>query len=96
MRAILVAALLLAAPLSAATPPAFVTVKVNGLVCDFCARSIEAMMKKRPDVSGVHVDLDKGEVHLKLKADAALDDPTLKKLITDSGYKVTGIERSGS
>ncbi len=47
-------------------------------------------------MEGVHVDLDKGEVHLKLKADAALDDPTLKKLITDSGYKVTGIERSGS
>ncbi len=70
-----------------------VTVKVNGLVCDFCARSIEATMKKRPDVSGVHVDLDKGEVHLRLKADAKLDDPTLTKLIVDSGYAVTGIER---
>lgn len=100
MRTFLIAALLAAAPL--ATLPAhaaaaqMVTVKVNGLVCDFCARSIEAMMKKRADVEGVHVDLDKGAVHLKLKPNATLDDPTLKKLITDSGYNVTGIERGGS
>jgi copper chaperone CopZ len=93
MRILIVAALLAAAPLSAAPNPEFVTVKVNGLVCDFCARSIEAMMKKRTDVAGVHVDLDKGEVHLRLKADATLDDPTLKKLMVDSGYGVTGIDR---
>ena len=105
MKAFLIAALLAAAPLAGvpllATPAhaaaaQMVTVKVNGLVCDFCARSIEAMMKKRADVEGVHVDLDKGEVHLKLKPGATLDDPTLKKLITDSGYQVTGIERAGS
>jgi copper chaperone CopZ len=84
----------LAAPAVATTGAQSVTVKVNGLVCDFCARSIEAMMKKRPDVSGVHVDLDKGEVHLALKPDAALDDPTLRKMITDAGYAVTGISRS--
>jgi hypothetical protein len=95
MRILVLAALLAAAPLAAAPTPELVTVKVNGLVCDFCARSIEVMMKTRPDVSGVHVDLDKGEVHLRLKADATLDDPTLKKLMVDSGYSVTGIERKG-
>jgi copper chaperone CopZ len=95
MRILILAALLAASPLAAAPTPELVTVKVSGLVCDFCARSIEAMMKKRSDVSGVHVDLDKGEVHLKLKADATLDDPTLKKLMVDSGYSVTGIERKG-
>lgn len=93
LKTLAIALALAATPLAAAPNPEFVTVKVNGLVCDFCARSIEAMMKKRPDVSGVHVDLDKGEVHLKLKADATLDDPTLKKLMVDSGYSVTGIER---
>lgn len=89
-----VATLTVAAPVMAAALPESVTVKVNGLVCDFCARSIEAMMKKRPDVSGVHVDLDKGEVHLALKANAGLDDPTLTKMITDAGYAVTGISRA--
>lgn len=96
MKKFLIAALLAVAPLSAAYAAQTVTVKVNGLVCDFCARSIESMMKKRADVEGVHVDLDKGEVHLKLKDGAKLDDPMLTKLITDSGYQVTGIDRSGT
>jgi copper chaperone CopZ len=93
MKILAIALLVAAAPLAAAPTPETVTVKVNGLVCDFCARSIEAVMKKRDDVANVHVDLDKGEVHLALKANASLDDPTLKKLLTDSGYSVTGIER---
>jgi copper chaperone CopZ len=98
MRTLLIAALLATAPVSAlaATPTStaqLVTVKVNGLVCDFCARSIEAMMRKRPDVDRVHVDLGKGEVHLGLKASSTLDDATLRKLVTDSGYAVTAIER---
>jgi copper chaperone CopZ len=94
MKKLVISILLACASVASASAPQMVTVKVNGLVCDFCARSIEAMMKKRTDVSGVHVDLDKGEVHLSLKADASLDDPTLKKLITDSGYTVTGISRA--
>jgi copper chaperone CopZ len=98
MRILILAALLAvavsaSAPAAAAPNPELVTVKVNGLVCDFCARSIEAMMKKRADVAGVHVDLDKGEVHLRMKANSSLDDPELKKLMIDSGYSVTGIER---
>ncbi len=87
-------AMLLASPLAAAPYAETVTVKVNGLVCDFCARSIEAMMKKRTDVAGVHVDLDKGEVHLAMKPGATLDDPALKKLIVESGYSVTAIART--
>lgn len=91
MKSIFIALLLAAAP--AFATPQSITVRVNGLVCDFCARSIESVMKKRPDVTRVHVDLDKGEIHLGTK-DGSLDDPTLRKLITDSGYAVTAIERS--
>ncbi len=93
MRILLIAALLAAAPAAASPTPQLVTVKVNGLVCDFCARSIEAMMRKRPDVDRVHIDLGRGEVHIGLKADATLDDSTLRKLVIDSGYAVTAIER---
>lgn len=104
--ALLVAGLL--APAALAAPPApaaqsaptaagqLVTVNVNGLVCDFCARSIEAMLKKRTDVAGVHVDLDKGEVHVRLRPGASLTDAQLEKLIVDSGYSVTGISRSAA
>lgn len=94
MRAILVAAALAALPVPLAAAPAqLVTVKVNGLVCDFCARSIEAMMKRRADVERVHVDLDRGEVHLTLRPGATLTDPQLARLITDSGYAVAAIIR---
>ena len=91
MRTLVLALSLLATPALAA--PERVTVKVNGLVCDFCARAIEANMKRRKDVSAVHVDLDRGEVHLTLKEDNALTDSVLTKLIIDSGYSVTGIAR---
>jgi copper chaperone CopZ len=89
---------LLPAPLAtAATPPAAtaqaVTVKVNGLVCDFCARSIEAMLKRRNDVSSVHVDLGNGEVHVGLRAGSTLGDAELRKLVRDSGFAVAAIER---
>lgn len=97
----LVAAATLAMPATAApaSPPAApaaerVTVNVNGLVCDFCARSIEAMLKKRADVAGVAVDLDRGEVLVRLRPGATLTDAELTKLIVDSGYSVTGIRRS--
>jgi copper chaperone CopZ len=89
----ILAAILLAAAAPALAAPQAITVKVNGLVCDFCARSIESMMKKRSDVTRVHVDLDKGEIHLATK-DESLDNATLKRLVIDSGYAVTAIERS--
>ncbi len=85
-----------AAPAAAATPnptAEAVTVRVNGLVCDFCARSIEAVLKRRRDVASVHVDLDRGEVHLGLRPGATLGDKELARLIRDSGYAVAAIER---
>lgn len=89
---------LLPAPVLAATPPAptaqMVTVRVHGLVCDFCARSIEAMLRRRPDVSSVAVDLGQGEVRIGLRAGSTLGDPELTKLVRDSGYAVAGIERA--
>ncbi|QMW23919.1 heavy-metal-associated domain-containing protein [Sandaracinobacteroides saxicola] len=94
-------ALLMVVPMAAAPTAAaeavagaqMVTLKVKGLVCDFCARSIEAMMKKRADVATVHVDLDKGEVHLRLKPGATLDDATARRLMLDAGFTVAAIER---
>lgn len=99
---VLVPCLFLAAPApareAAAAAPAApaaetVVVRVNGLVCDFCARSIEAMLKRRRDVAAVAVDLGRGEVRLALRPGATLGDAELSRLIRDSGYAVAGIER---
>ncbi len=70
-----------------------VTVHVYGLVCDFCAQAIEKVFMKRDDVEAIDVDLDNFEVTIDLKDGAEIDDETITKLITDSGYTVNEIVR---
>lgn len=85
--------LLLAFPAHAECDANTVNISVNGMVCDFCARSLEKLFNKREEVSGITVDLDKALVTVQLKDGKTLDDATLTKLITDSGYAVAGIAR---
>ena len=70
-----------------------INVKVDGLVCDFCARSLEKIFLKRDDVAGIKVDLAKGLVVVAMKPGLTIDDTTLTKLITDSGYNISAIGR---
>ena len=70
-----------------------INVKVNGLVCDFCARALEKIFGKRNDVAGIDVDLDNGLVRIAMKPGKTIDDTTLTQLITDSGYNVTSIDK---
>ena len=70
-----------------------INVKVDGLVCDFCARALEKVFGKRDDVEGIKVDLDNGNVVVAMKPGQTIDDDTLTQLITDSGYNVREIEK---
>ncbi len=70
-----------------------VNVKVSGLVCDFCARSLEKLFGKQTEVSSITVDLDKGQVLLHMKAGQSMEDAKISQLITDSGYNVTNIAK---
>ena len=70
-----------------------INIKASGLVCDFCARSLEKVFLKRGDVAGIKVDLGKGSVMVAMKPGLTIDDATLTKLITDSGYNVSAIHR---
>jgi copper chaperone CopZ len=82
-------------PAFAAAHPPDITLNVSGLVCDFCARAIEKVFMRQEGVTAVNVDLDNGRVTVNLKPGAAIDDKTLNKLMADSGYTVTGIQRAG-
>jgi copper chaperone CopZ len=73
-----------------------IDVKVNGLVCDFCARALEKVFSKQPAVAGIDVNLDKGHVSIALQDGGQMDDSTLGELITDSGYNVVDIQRGCS
>jgi copper chaperone CopZ len=87
--ALSLALILIAAPAFAAN----VNIKVNGLVCDFCAQSIKKTFGKQEAVNDVQVNLDDGLINVSLKDGQDMDDATITKLITDSGYTVTSIER---
>ncbi len=71
-----------------------VLVSVNGLVCDFCARALEKTFGKQDEVLSIGVNLDTKIVSVYFKEGQSLDDETITKLITDSGYNVEGIEHA--
>lgn len=71
-----------------------VVMNVDGMVCDFCTRSVEAEMRKEKDVTDVKIDLSAKTVTLLMKPDAKLDDASLLKKIDYAGYKTTNIARS--
>lgn len=75
---------------------ATLNVKVNGMVCDFCAQAVEKVFSKEPGVTGVHVDLDAGEIHVGLSAGAALSEERVRALVKKSGYAFISMELAGA
>ncbi|MFN4024256.1 MAG: heavy-metal-associated domain-containing protein [Hyphomonas sp.] len=73
-----------------------VTAHVNGLVCDFCAQSIQKLFGREAAVSNVHVDLGKGEVHIAMKPGQTMEDAAIEKLIRKSGYSLVKLEREAA
>jgi copper chaperone CopZ len=71
-----------------------IVVQVHGLVCDFCAQALQKTFRKRPEVQETKVDLTKKTVTIILRKGQNLDDDTIRKLVTNSGYTVVEILRS--
>ena len=63
-----------------------IQVKANGVVCDFCARALEKVFMKRPEVAGLSIDLTTKVVTIRLKKGQSLDDETIRELVRDAGY----------
>ncbi|MGB0375263.1 MAG: heavy-metal-associated domain-containing protein, partial [Opitutales bacterium] len=70
-----------------------IKIHVKGMVCDFCARSVEKTFSSTKVVESVNVDLDLGVIELKLKEGETLSDEKIKKLIKANGYALESIER---
>lgn len=70
-----------------------ITVQVNGMVCDFCARALEKTFSKQESVSGIDVDLTAKIITISLKDGASLDNEAIEKLVTNAGYNVAKISR---
>lgn len=67
---------------------------VNGLVCAFCAQGIQKTLKTFPATEAVYVSLENRIVAVQLKDGSDIDDATLRKAMTDSGYTVVAIRRT--
>ena len=100
MTALAASTLAFAAPIASAqtetaseASQTMLTAKVNGMVCDFCARAVTKVFGKEDAVENVHVDLDKGEIHVTLKAGSDLTDDTVASLVKNSGYDLVSINR---
>jgi len=70
-----------------------IDIGVNGMVCGFCAQGIEKKFHAEPSIDEVKVSLNDKIVKLELKDGQKIDDPTIKKILTDAGYSVQSIVR---
>ena len=68
-------------------------VKVDGMVCGFCASSIEKKMRAEKATADVFVSLENKIVAVAEKPGQKLDDARIKAQIADAGYEVKAIER---
>jgi copper chaperone CopZ len=83
-------ALLLSVTAAAGT----IEMKVNGLVCGFCAQGIEKTLRKKDATSDVLVSLEHSLVAIETKSGLDISDAELEKALTDAGYDVKSIERT--
>jgi copper chaperone CopZ len=86
------ACVLLIAPMIANA--ATIEMKVNGLVCAFCAQGIEKAFRKNPAVADVVVSLEDRLVAVQTKDGTDISDPELRATLTDAGYDIKSIERT--
>jgi periplasmic mercuric ion binding protein len=71
-----------------------IEMKVNGLVCAFCAQGIEKTFRKNPAVVDVMVSLEDRLVAVQTKDGAEISDQELRDTLTNAGYDVKNIERT--
>lgn len=76
------------------THAATIEMKVNGLVCGFCAQGIEKTLRKNPATADVFVSLENRLVAVATHDGADITDTELRKALTDAGYEVKAIERT--
>ena len=81
------ASLLLIAPVRAET-----VVEVKGMVCEFCAQTMNKVFLEQDGVSSIDVDLDAQTVTLHYEDGAkALEAASIQSLIEHAGYTFVGV-----
>ncbi len=74
-----------------------VKASIEGMHCDSCVHSIEAKLKKVPNVVGVSVKItdaehENGEAVVTMKDGAKVDAEAIKAAVADAGYEVKKLQ----
>ena len=69
-----------------------VVLLVDGLACPLCAYGLEKNLKKIDSVQAISIELEKGEVRVKLKEDAKIAEDHIRKAVVDAGFTLNQIE----
>lgn len=70
-----------------------IVVHVKGMVCDFCAQSINKVFLKEPGVAAVDINLTTKLVTIRLKPRQNISNEKINELIEWAGYEVKSIQR---
>jgi mercuric ion binding protein len=71
-----------------------IEMKVNGLVCGFCAQGIEKTLRKNSATADVVVSLENRLVAVATKDGQDIADDELTQALKDAGYDVKSITRT--
>lgn len=71
-----------------------IEMKVNGLVCAFCAQGIEKKLRKMPATADVVISLENKLVAVGIHEGQDIPDAELTQTLKDAGYDVKSITRT--
>ena len=91
---LVLSSLLWVGPSSLTPPPTSVVIDIRGMVCAFCASSIEEKFKEVKGVQKVLVDFKTRVVIVGFEGDVTMSDQEINALILDAGYTQRQIIRS--
>ncbi len=80
---------------SAAATADTIEMKVNGLVCGFCAQGIEKTLRRNPATVDVVVSLENRLVAVATREGQDISDGELTTALKNAGYDVKSIARTG-
>lgn len=70
-----------------------ISVRVDGMSCGFCAKSIKKKLTELENVKSIEVSIENKVVFIKTKEKKDVSDQQIKTKITEAGYKVASIKR---
>jgi mercuric ion binding protein len=92
---VLMASLLIAAgPASAGST--LWRLKVNGMVCSFCAQGVKRKLSEIPGVRSITVDMPTHTISLVTADGFKGGESSIRKAVQDAGYAMTSIQQSGT